>query len=139
MHQNCTFFRTVRNANLKHVSGWHIFQNGTQHVSVAKSAKPMCRVLLIVVFVIFPPAYIIYAHGHICEVGREKDETDTWMWVLPYPNPCLCTEIIMGGMNTWTPIRPFKPVYASTPLISDDVEKIRKHYNLKCEKQGKNI
>ena len=77
--------------------------------------------------------YCIQVQTHICEVGREKDENNTWMWVLPYPDPCLCTEIIMGGMNTWTPIRPFKPVYAYSPLISDDVEKIREHYKLHCE------
>ena len=94
---------------------------------------------LILTFVFLSPVLIIYVHGHICEVGREKDETNIWMWVLPYPDPCLCTEVIMGGMNTWTPIRPFKPVYASTPLISDDMQKIRKHYNLKCDKEGKKL
>ena len=30
MDQKCTFFRMAHNANLKHVSGWHIFQNGMQ-------------------------------------------------------------------------------------------------------------
>ena len=25
------FFQTAHNANLKHVLGWHMFQNGTQH------------------------------------------------------------------------------------------------------------
>ena len=27
------FFRTAHHVNLKHVSGWHMFQNGTQHKS----------------------------------------------------------------------------------------------------------
>ena len=45
----------------------------------------------------------------------------------------------MGGVNTWTPIRPFKPVYVKSPLLSNDVAKIRKHYNLKCEKEGMEI
>ena len=31
MLQKCLFFRTAHHANLKHVSGWHMFQNGTQH------------------------------------------------------------------------------------------------------------
>ena len=58
------------------------------------------------------------------------------MWVLPYPNPCACTEVIMGGMNTWTPIRPFKPTYVYSPLISNNIKKIRKHFNLACEEEG---
>ena len=32
MFQKYTFFRRAHHANLKHVSGWHMFQNGTQHV-----------------------------------------------------------------------------------------------------------
>ena len=71
--------------------------------------------------------------AHICEVGRERDESNTWRWVLPYQHPCECTKIIMGGVNTWTPIRPFKPTYVNTPLLSDDVDKIRKHYGLDCD------
>ena len=42
----------------------------------------------------------------------------------------------MGGMNTWTPIRPFVPTYADTPLLSEDVKAIRMHYGLKCN-EGK--
>ena len=29
--QKCTFFETAHHANLKNVSGWHMFQNATQH------------------------------------------------------------------------------------------------------------
>ena len=32
MFQKCIFFRMAHHANLKHVSGWHMFQNGMQHV-----------------------------------------------------------------------------------------------------------
>ena len=75
---------------------------------------------------------LLHVGAHICEVGRERDESSTWRWVLPYQHPCDCTEVIMGGVNTWTPIRPFKPTYVNTPLLSDDVDEIRKHYGLDC-------
>ena len=87
----------------------------------------------------FSPVFFINAQAHICEVGREKDGTNAWMWTLPYPDPCLCSQVIMGGMNTWTPIRLFKPTYVYSPLISDDVKKIRTHYNLKCEEEGMTV
>ena len=70
--------------------------------------------------------------AYICEVGRERDNNNIWRWVLPYQHPCKCTEIIMGGLNTWTPIRPFTPTYVNRPLLSDDGDKIRKHYGLTC-------
>ena len=34
MSQKCTFFRTAHHASLKHVSGRHMFQNGTQHAQL---------------------------------------------------------------------------------------------------------
>ena len=74
--------------------------------------------------------------AHICEVGQEKDDRGIWKWVLPYSEPCKCTSVRMGGMNTRTPIRPFKPTYVSKPLVSSDIAKIRKHYKLQCS--GKN-
>ena len=81
--------------------------------------------------------YIIVVDAHICEVGRERDQHNEWKWVLPYPNPCECTSVIMGGLNTWTPIRPFIPVYVKSPLFSDDVNEIREHYGLACDANGK--
>ena len=66
--------------------------------------------------------------AYICKVGREKDETQVFHWVLPCGHLCECTKILMGGMNTWTPIRPFKPTYVNSPLLSDDVDEIRTHY-----------
>ena len=75
--------------------------------------------------------------AYICEVGREKNQHNEWKWVLPYPNPCECTEVIMGGINTWTPIRPFVPTYAESPLLSNDVNAIREHYGLKCDTESK--
>ena len=43
----------------------------------------------------------------------------------------------MGGMNTWTPIRPFVPTYYDSLLLSDDINKIREHYGLKCVDKSK--
>ena len=69
-------------------------------------------------------------------VGSDKDESDTWTWVLPYPDLCLCTQVIMGGMNFRTPIRPIQATYVYSPFISNDVYKIREHYNLTCAGKG---
>ena len=74
---------------------------------------------------------------HICEVGRVRDQYKVWKLVLPYPDPCGCTEVIMGGMNTWTPIRSFEPTYVESPLLSDDIKAIRDHYQLVCDDNGK--
>ena len=72
----------------------------------------------------------------MCEVGQEKNEHGIWKWVLPYAKPCDCTSIRLGGTNTRTPIRPFKPLYVSKPLVSTNVAMIRQHYGLRCK--GKN-
>ena len=68
----------------------------------------------------------------MCEVGQEKDGNGIWKWVLPYAEPCDCTSVKLGGMITKTPIRPFKPLYVSKPLVSNDVARIRQHYGLQC-------
>ncbi|XP_072016914.1 uncharacterized protein [Amphiura filiformis] len=72
----------------------------------------------------------VRAH-YVCEVGREK-EGKRWRWVLPYSDPCRCTQIRFGGSNAYTPKRTFDPGYVDNPLFGDDVEKIRKHYGLDC-------
>ena len=76
-------------------------------------------------------------NAYICEVGQERNANNDWRWVLPYPNPCECTSVIMGGVNTWTPIRPFVPTYVLSPLISHDIKAIRAHYGLECDEVGK--
>ena len=82
----------------------------------------------------------IYVRAHICEVGQEKNERGIWKWVLPYAEPCKCTSVRMGGMNTQTPIRPFRPTYVSKPLVSSKIAKIRKHYGLQCSgKKDNNV
>ena len=72
--------------------------------------------------------------SHVCEVGREKDETNTW--ILPYQDPCLCAKVMIGGVNTLAPIRPFIPIKVYRPLISDDLNLIREHYNVTAEEKG---
>ena len=81
--------------------------------------------------------HYLRTNAYICEVGSERNENNEYRWVLPYSNPCECTSVIMGGVNTWTPIRPFLPVYAVSPLISDDINAIREHYGIKCEGESK--
>ena len=43
----------------------------------------------------------------------------------------------MGGLNTWTPIRPFVPTYYNSPLLSDNINEIREHYGLDCNDESK--
>ena len=85
---------------------------------------------------VFSTGFLVQVKGYTCEVGNERNLDNEWKWVLPYPDPCECTSVIMGGMNTWTPTRPFVPTYADTPLLSEDVKTIRKHYKLNCN-EGK--
>ena len=70
-------------------------------------------------------------------MGRERNQLDEWKWVLPYLDPCGCTRVIMGGMNTWTPIRTYVPTYADSPFWSEDMKAIRMHYGLECGEKGK--
>ena len=72
-----------------------------------------------------------------CYAGKEKDGSNNWRWVLPYKDPCACTSVRIGGLNTVTPKRAFEPTYTKELLISDDVEKIREHYGLQCK--GKSL
>ena len=92
---------------------------------------------LILFFFLNQTGQLLLVQAFTCEVGRERNQHNEWMWVLPYPNPCECTSVIMGGLNTWTPIRPFVPVYAKTPLLSDDINTIREHYKLQCDEESK--
>ena len=42
----------------------------------------------------------------------------------------------MGGVTTWTPVRPFVPAYVPSPLTSNDIIAIRAHYGLECDEKG---
>ena len=71
----------------------------------------------------------------------ERDQTSKCKlkWVLEYPNPCECTSVAMGGFNIRRiPERLVAPPGAvESPLVSDDIHAIRKHYGLQCDKEGK--
>ena len=73
--------------------------------------------------------------GHVCKLGQEVDLKNHCQvkWVLSYPRPCECTEIIMGGGSLkWPPKRSYEPVMVDHPLVSDNIDEIRKYYGLKC-------
>ena len=80
---------------------------------------------------------LLQIEAYTCAIAREEDPFNEWRWVLPYPNPCKCSRVIMDGLNTWTPRRPFVPVYAKNPLLSDDISVIRDHYKLQCDEKSK--
>ena len=73
--------------------------------------------------------------AHTCLVGQERDHANDWRWVLPYEDPCACTSVMTGGVNFDTPERSFDPLYVNSPLRSDNINEIRKHFNINC--QGK--
>ena len=74
-----------------------------------------------------------------CEIGNERSQNNEWRWTLPYSKPCECTRVIMVGLNTWTPIRPFVPAYAKTSLLSNDINVIKEHYELQCNEESKHF
>ena len=39
----------------------------------------------------------------------------------------------MGEFNTWIAERLFAPVAVDRPLVSDDIDAIRRHYGLQCD------
>ena len=57
--------------------------------------------------------------------------------MLDYPNPCKCTSVVIGGFNTGIHERRFVPNSADSPLVSDDIDAIRGHYGLQCDKESK--
>ena len=42
----------------------------------------------------------------------------------------------MGGLSTWTPIRPFVPMYVKTSFLSNDIKAIREHYEFECDEKS---
>ena len=73
----------------------------------------------------------IQVNGKSCEVGIHLDQFNEWKWVLPYPDPCTCTKVIMGGVNTWNFGHPFMRTYDSS-LFSDDVNEFLDQLLLTC-------
>ena len=72
-------------------------------------------------------------------MGREIYQNKVWKWVLPYPDLCRCTALVIGGMNAWTPIRSFEPSYVEDPFLFDDINEIRDHFRLECKNYGKSF
>ena len=68
---------------------------------------------------------------YTCEVGQENNENRS-QWVLPYKDPCKCSEVRYGGANMFSPTYSFKPVYVETPMIGNNIGKIRDHFGLNC-------
>ena len=62
--------------------------------------------------------------AHVCYAGNEPDSSGKMRWVLPYRNPCDCTEIRLGGVNMQAPQRPFQPRYLNSFVITDDIKEI---------------
>ncbi|XP_033630815.1 uncharacterized protein LOC117292775 [Asterias rubens] len=67
----------------------------------------------------------------VCQMGQEPDSNAAhrYRWVIPVEDPCKCTEIRPGGINTRTPGRNFKVIYFDTILISNSPKEIRQWLN----------
>ena len=69
--------------------------------------------------------------SEVCYYGNEPDPShgNKLRWVLPVRDPCRCTVIRIGGMNSVTPKRAFQPKYEDQPFTTKDVTEIRKKFN----------
>ena len=83
--------------------------------------------------------HLLGVNAHICKVKAERDQINKCKlkWVLEYPNPCDCTDVVIGGFNVWISERRSVPNSADSLLISDDINAIRRHYGLQCDKERK--
>ena len=79
---------------------------------------------------------VIPMEAYTCELGRERGQFDGLKWILDYPNPCECTRVIIGGLNTRIPKRPFVHMAVDTSLVSENIYEIRDQFNLKCGEEG---
>ena len=62
----------------------------------------------------------------VCSMGKEPDPSsrNRSRWVIPVEDPCKCTKIKLGGVNTGTPSRHFKVIYFDTFLRTpEEVQK----------------
>ncbi|XP_038061206.1 uncharacterized protein LOC119731954 [Patiria miniata] len=70
-----------------------------------------------------------------CEIGQEPDPAsqNRYRWVIPVKDPCQCTEVRVGSLNTRAPCGPFDVRYYDTFLHSSNQTEIRKWLN--CSEQ----
>ncbi|XP_033643651.1 uncharacterized protein LOC117303530 [Asterias rubens] len=86
----------------------------------------MVRTLFILLVTMACRTSLIHAHHKmICYAGTEPDHTGKVRWVLPYSDPCSCTEIRPGGHNTQAPTRTFTPRYLKSLVITKDRQYIQ--------------
>ena len=95
--------------------------------------------ITVIVFFFNFSDHLINVNAYICEVRPEREHTKKCKlkWILESPTPCDCTSVVMGGFNTRIPERLCAPVAVDNPLVSDDINSIRKHYGLQCYEQSK--
>ncbi|XP_072017271.1 uncharacterized protein [Amphiura filiformis] len=96
------------------------------------------NVVLMLQLLCILPENRIHVRAHVCEVGQEKNKQNGWRWFLSDKDPCSCTSIRLGGFNADTTERSFNPEYkkyVDSPWFGDGEEKIRNHYNLKCNEE----
>ncbi|XP_022101869.1 uncharacterized protein LOC110985267 [Acanthaster planci] len=72
--------------------------------------------------------------GTVCTITQEPDPNslNRYRWMIPVKNPCLCTEVWMGGVFTRSAVRPFKTTYLNTFLHSEDFEEVQNWMNCSC-------
>ena len=66
-----------------------------------------------------------------CSIGQEPDPEshNRYRWLIPVEDPCQCTQIQLGGVNTRTPCRPFNVTYYDTFLLSNNTQEIQQWLN----------
>ncbi|XP_038064463.1 neuropilin-1-like isoform X2 [Patiria miniata] len=70
----------------------------------------------------------------VCYFGQAPDpeSNDSYRWVIPIEDPCRCTEVKLGGVNTFTSRLPFKVKYYDTFLQSRNSDEIQAWLNCTC-------
>ncbi|XP_033638437.1 microfibril-associated glycoprotein 4-like [Asterias rubens] len=89
----------------------------------------MMKILLLIGFLVW------CTEALICTIGQERDPESggRYRWVIPEPDPCQCTTIRVGGLNTRRPYRPFVVTYMDTFIHSNDQAEIQTWLN--CTKK----
>ncbi|XP_038064693.1 uncharacterized protein LOC119735073 [Patiria miniata] len=67
----------------------------------------------------------------VCYFGQAPDpeSNDALRWMIPIEDPCRCTEVKLGGVNTRTSRLPFKVKYYDTFLRSRNSDEIQAWLN----------